>query len=121
MQITVTTVENAVSAIYLTFKNVVIEKMSLLSDELFRVLNWVAEDVLQDFRIDLKRMNTIIERFVLKQLLALEKRPENEITTNLISDALYGSSNSNVSTCTIIMQYSFVCIKRHDIRNTSAI
>lgn len=92
-----TVVENSISSIYLTFKNVVIEKMPYLTDELFRILRAVAANEELKFQFDHCRMNTVIERFVLKQLLALEKEPQNEITTSLISDVLYGNSYNDVS------------------------
>ncbi|XP_065211610.1 uncharacterized protein C05D11.1-like [Planococcus citri] len=93
--ISVTVVENSISAVYLTFKNVVIEKIPYLSDELLKILRSIAEDK-DDFKIDPNRMKTVIDRFVLKQLLALEKEPQNEITQALISNVLYGNSQTDM-------------------------
>lgn len=89
-------VENSISAVYLTFKNVAIEKIPYLSEELLKVLRSIVEDE-NDFKIDPNRMKTVIDRFVLKQLLALEKEPQNEITHALISNVLYGNSQTDVS------------------------
>ena len=95
-QISVTVVENSISAVYLTFKNVVIEKIPYLSEELLRILRLIVEDKSDDFKIDPNRMKTVIDRFVLKQLLALEKEPQTEITHALISNVLYGNSQTDV-------------------------
>lgn len=96
-QISVTAIENSVSALYLTFENVVISKMAFLNEELMRLFNLIADNANEDFNINENRMNSVIRRFALKQLLAVEKEPQKEIAMALIGDVLYGKSYNDVN------------------------
>lgn len=84
------------------FENVVIEKMPFLHDELMNLLQKIADNKEEDFKINRTRMISVIQKFALKQLLGYEKKPQTVIAMTLIRNALYGNSVNDVSV---------VCIK----------
>ncbi len=88
--------EHSTSVVYLEFENVMINKMPFLNETLLDLLHLITSDDSSSFTFDLSRMEAVIRRFAMRQLLALEKDPR-EISLVLIGDILYGKSFNDVS------------------------
>lgn len=92
-----TAVENSIPVLYCTFQNVVIKKIARLYEKLFDCFRLIETNTNETYKICKNRMKSVIQRFALKQLLAFEKDPQNEIAFALIGDVLYGKSSCDVS------------------------
>ncbi|XP_076754478.1 uncharacterized protein C05D11.1 [Xylocopa sonorina] len=83
--------EYSVSVLYLAFESVPRSKISLIKDQLLKVLNDVYKK-----GIDMKRMKTVVHRRILETLSSLETEPHDTIAHMLFGYALYGSSKEDL-------------------------
>lgn len=87
-------VENVESLIYFSFQNVPNEKIDLVHRKMEQVLAEIADG---KTRIDMQRMQNILERCTLEYFSSMETRPHEAFAFSVIDDALYGSTSDDVS------------------------
>lgn len=87
-------VENSESLIYFSFQNVPIEKIDLVHDKMQHVLTEIVDG---KTKIDMERMQNILERCILEYFSSMETSPHEAIAFPVIADALYGSTSDDVS------------------------
>lgn len=87
-------VENSESLIYLSFHAVHTAKLDLVHGQMQRVLNKIAD---RKEKIDMQRMQNIIERCISEYLKDMEMYPHEKIAYPAIANALYGNTSEDVS------------------------
>lgn len=107
-------VENSESLIYFSFQNVPIEKIDLVHEKMQHVLTEIADG---KEKIDMERMQNILERCILEYFSSMETSPHEAIAFPVIADALYGNTSDDVSCVSHLstnenkrLSYSFVFI-----------
>ncbi|XP_058458892.1 uncharacterized protein C05D11.1-like [Malaya genurostris] len=79
--------ENSESLLYISFENVPLEKV----DAIFPMLQQILEKLGNGGeRIDMKRMSSVLERYILESLSNLESNPHDDVAFHVIGDVLYG-------------------------------
>ncbi|XP_055630740.1 uncharacterized protein C05D11.1-like [Toxorhynchites rutilus septentrionalis] len=79
--------ENSESLLYISFENVPLGKI----DEIFPKLKGVLEKIANGTeKIDMKRMGSVLERYILESLSNLESNPHDDVAFHVIGDVLYG-------------------------------
>ena len=85
--------ENSVPLLYLSFDNVPKNKIPLIKDRLKTVLKNIAT---KNDGIDMQRLGTVIQKYILEILSNLENNPHDTIAFMLIGDVLFGKNNEDV-------------------------
>ncbi|XP_033227850.1 uncharacterized protein C05D11.1-like [Belonocnema kinseyi] len=84
--------ENSEALFYLEFDNVPTKKIPLIKDRLTKIL----KDIESKKSIDMKRMKTVIYRYILETLSNMENNPHDSIAYTLIGDILFGNSKEDL-------------------------
>lgn len=92
-QISWNIVENSESLLYFSFDNCPLPKIDMIYNKLQQILNNFANG---SEKIDMKRMNNIIDRNILEYLSNLENNPHDTVAFIVIGDALYGEKPEDV-------------------------
>ncbi|XP_055534540.1 uncharacterized protein C05D11.1-like [Wyeomyia smithii] len=79
--------ENSESLLYIGFENVILDKMDAIFPKLMKVLKRIASG---EEKIDMKRMASVLERYILESLRNLESNPHDDVAFHVIGDVLYG-------------------------------
>lgn len=87
------TIENLESLLYFTFENAPIKKIDEIQGKLKEVLNKIANG---EEKIDMQRMQSIIDREFLESLSSLESSPHDTLALLLVGDSVYGKSEEDV-------------------------
>ncbi|XP_046735682.1 uncharacterized protein C05D11.1-like [Diprion similis] len=85
--------ENSEAMLYLIFENVPKAKIPLVKDHLVKTLKDIADG---ENGIDMKRLNTVIQRHILETLSNLENSPHDSVAFMVIGDILYGQSKEDL-------------------------
>lgn len=93
-QISGNIVENLESLLYFSFANCPLSKIDLVFDKLRQILAGIADGT---EKIDMQRMNNILERNILEYLSSLENSPHDTVAFVVIGDILYGEQPEDVS------------------------
>lgn len=88
-------IENYETGIYFAFENVPLDKIDLVYDKMETVLGNISKGI---EKIDMNRMQNILERCILEYFSNLESNPHESIAFPCIADALYGERNEDVRT-----------------------
>ena len=99
--------ENSVPLFNLEFSNVPKDKIPQIKDHLMQILKGI---VSEENGIDMKRMNTIIHKYILETLSSLENNPHDAVAFILVGDILFGNNNEDVSTLYNMTFKNFVLI-----------
>ncbi|KOC67604.1 Uncharacterized protein C05D11.1 [Habropoda laboriosa] len=83
--------EYSVSVLYLAFESVPRSKISLIKDQLLKVLNNVYKK-----GIDIKRMKTVVHRHILEIFSGMEADPHDSIAYMLFGYSLYGDTKEDL-------------------------
>ncbi|CAK9798548.1 Uncharacterized protein C05D11.1 [Anthophora plagiata] len=83
--------EYSVSVLYLVFESVPRAKISLIKDQLLKVLNDVYKK-----GIDMKRMKTVVHRHILTIFSSMEVDPHDSIAYMLFGYSLYGNTKEDL-------------------------
>ncbi|XP_055593217.1 uncharacterized protein C05D11.1-like [Uranotaenia lowii] len=84
--------ENSVSLLYLSFENVPLDKVDQIFPKLESILKKIGSG---EERIDMKRMASVLERYILEALSNLESNPHDVVAFHVIGDVLYGETASD--------------------------
>lgn len=87
-------IENYESAIYFSFENVPLDKIDSVYDKMQTVLGNISKGV---EKIDMNRMQNILERCILEYFSNLESNPHEALAFAAIADSLYGEQNEDVT------------------------
>ncbi|XP_039445648.1 uncharacterized protein C05D11.1-like [Culex pipiens pallens] len=79
--------ENAESLLYISFENVLLGKIDAIHPKLQQVLGKIGTG---EEKIDMKRMASVLERYILEALSNLESNPHDDVAFHVIGDVLYG-------------------------------
>ncbi|XP_053684394.1 uncharacterized protein C05D11.1-like [Sabethes cyaneus] len=79
--------ENSESLLYIGFENVILDKMEAIYPKLMKILERIASG---EEKIDMKRMASVLERYILESLRNLESNPHDDVAFHVIGDVLYG-------------------------------
>ncbi|XP_058831479.1 uncharacterized protein C05D11.1-like [Topomyia yanbarensis] len=79
--------ENSESLLYISFENVPLEKVDAIFPKLQQVLEKLGNG---GEKIDMKRMASVLERYILESLSNLESNPHDDVAFHVIGDVLYG-------------------------------
>lgn len=85
--------ENSVSLLYIGFENVILDKMDAIFPKLMKILEKIASG---EEKIDMKRMGSVLERYILESLRNLESNPHDDVAFHVIGDVLYGEVAQDV-------------------------
>lgn len=91
--------EFSAPSLYLEFTNVPISKISEISAHLQGAFNRIFES---KTGIDMQRMNTVIQRYLLEGLSNLESGPHDLVFDVIVQDFLYGNDEVDVIYTNII-------------------
>ncbi|EAT39319.1 AAEL008862-PA [Aedes aegypti] len=80
--------ENAESLLYISFENVPLSKIDDIHAKLKQVLEKIGKG---EEKIDMKRMENVLERYILESLSNLESSPHDNVAFHVIGDVLYGA------------------------------
>lgn len=80
-------------AIYFSFENVPLDKIDLVYDKMQTILENISKG---DEKIDMIRMQNILERCILEYFSNLESNPHEALAFAAIADSLYGEHNDDV-------------------------
>ncbi|KXJ72958.1 hypothetical protein RP20_CCG016849 [Aedes albopictus] len=80
--------ENAESLLYISFENVPLGKVDDIHAKLKQVLERIGKG---EEKIDMKRMENVLERYILESLSNLETSPHDNVAFHVIGDVLYGA------------------------------
>lgn len=86
-------IENYESAIYFSFENVPVDKIDKVYDKMQSVLGDISNGT---EKIDMNRMQNILERSILEYFSNLESNPHEALAFAAIADSLYGEKNEDV-------------------------
>ncbi|KAF4518639.1 hypothetical protein B566_EDAN005966 [Ephemera danica] len=86
-------IENSISALYIIFENVPVNKLDKVKGHLDQVLSSILSE---KEPIDLVRLRTVINRQILESLSHLETNPHDTVAFMVIGDMLYGHSKSDL-------------------------
>lgn len=86
--------ENAESLLYISFENVLLGKIDAIHPKLQQVLGKIGTG---EEKIDMKRMASVLERYILEALSNLESNPHDDVAFHVIGDVLYGEVEKDVS------------------------
>lgn len=86
-------VENSESMLYFSFQNVPIEKIDLVHEKMLNVLTDIVDG---KEKIDMQRMQSILERCILEYFSNIESSPHEAIAYIVLADALYGNNSDDV-------------------------
>lgn len=86
--------ENSIPLFYLQFENVPTAKIPMIKDLLTNVLKTIAS---KEDGIDIKRMQTVIYRYILEALSNMESYPHDTVSDWLIGAVLFGNTDEDVS------------------------
>ena len=86
-------IENRESAVYLTFRNVPKEKITLVGAELKNLLTELVEGKIPWDRL---RMETVINRCISEQMSRIENSPHDTVAFMVIGDLLYGNTTEDL-------------------------
>lgn len=89
--------ENLESLLMLSFENVPIEKIDSVAEKMRSILENIVNG---GERVDIQRMQNILERCILEYFSSMESSPHEAIAYPVIADALYGYTVDDVSKCT---------------------
>lgn len=93
-QVSYTLLENSESTLIVEFISVPIKKLSLINQKLMEVLEKIASG---KEPIEMKRLQTVINRHRLEFLSHLENSPHSSIAFMAIGDMLFGNTKQDVS------------------------
>ncbi|KAG8228414.1 hypothetical protein J437_LFUL003887 [Ladona fulva] len=86
-------IENSECALYLTFENVPLVKLSDVKLRLNQVLLDVVEN---EDGLDLERLHNVIQRHILEAMSHMERDPHLSVAFMLVGDCLYGSTKEDL-------------------------
>lgn len=87
--------------LYFSFENVPVHKIEQVEGKFMEVLKNISSG---KEKIDMNRMSTILEKYILERLSSLENSPHDDIAFHLIGDILYGNTELDVRVITVIYQ-----------------
>lgn len=95
-------IENYESALYFSFENVPFDKIDLVYDKMKSIVGNIA-------KIDMIRMQNILERCILEYFSNLESNPHEALAFATIADSLYGETEDDVrfSCFSLIITFKF--------------
>lgn len=88
--------ENSESLLYISFENVPLDKVDAIHGKLKQVLEKLGK---REEKIDMKRMESVLERYILESLSNLESNPHDNVAFHVIGDVLYGAVEQDVGFC----------------------
>lgn len=80
--------ENSESMLYISFENVPLDRVDAIHEKLKQVLEKLGKE---EEEIDMKRMESVLERYILESLSSLESNPHDNVAFHVIGDVLYGA------------------------------
>lgn len=80
--------ENSESLLYISFENVPLDKVDDIHAKLKEVLEKLGK---REEKIDMKRMESVLERYILETMSNLENNPHDSVAFSVIGDVLYGA------------------------------
>ncbi|KAK3592274.1 hypothetical protein CHS0354_037563 [Potamilus streckersoni] len=92
--------ENSECCIFISFQNIIKEKLSQIYPRLTDILNKLATG---QEKIDMTRMYNVIHRKVLERLSSVEDHPHEIVAHNLIGDFLFGDTKEDLETRTSVI------------------
>ncbi|KAL3870529.1 hypothetical protein ACJMK2_038583 [Sinanodonta woodiana] len=93
-------IENSECCIYISFQNILIEKLSQIYPRLTNTLNKLA---MGQEKIDMTRMYNVIQHKIMEKLSRVEDHPHDTVGRILIEDFLFGDTKEDLKTRTSVI------------------